>query len=422
MRLDIEKRLLTPEAEQCRFEEVRQRVKKAGLAPSRVAAKEMPEKNLHHPADFLANMSHELRSPLNSVIGFSELLLDQMYGSINSKQQEYLKHIHSSGLHLLSIINDILDLATAESGILALELSDFSLRELLNDALLMHRETALKKRVTIHSDFAAQADLRIVADQKKLKQILFTLLGNAVKFTPAGGTVNVSTLRDDDFIEMTVADTGLGIKVDDIPNLFRAPSQLKVNGDDESEEVGEGLVLTRQLVELHGGRIWVKSYFGMGSRFTFSLPLTRSLNGFAPAEETDPIDTEVKTILLIEDEMLTLVATEHALREKGYRVVRAKDGEEGLGIARHIRPDLILLDLILPGINGFDVVEQLRAEQIAVDVPILIMTSMKIQSADRKRLVEKVWRIVEKGSLSTHEFIALVETAVGKKKAVIPRR
>lgn len=428
MERDKDQSLLTDAAEQCRFEELRSRVQRAVLNTSppqaALAAPSLELSGHHRPlmesslrnADLLADMSHDLRSPLTAVIGFSELLLDQLSGPINEKQQEYVKSIRASGVHLLALIDDIIDLSSVAAGTLALELSQFSLPEALAAAVLMHREKALKSGVTLHMDLTPPADVLILADQGKFKRIMFTLLANALKFTAAGGTVNVSSMRDGDCVEITVADTGRGIKVEEIPKLFQAsPPQLEAAASEKCEAIGLGLVLIRQLVELHGGRIWVKSYFGMGSRFTFTLPLTPAETVVASAHPGDNLRGDGKTILLIEDEQLTLAATEHALHDQGYRVLRAKDGEDGIEVARRTPPDLIVLDLMLPGINGFDVVERMRNEQVAENVPILILTSMKVLSVDRERLAGKVWRIAEKGSLSTHDFINLVESAVSSK-------
>ena len=231
------------------------------------------EKTSLAKSEFLANMSHELRTPLNSVIGFSEVLQDQLFGQINDKQQEYVKNILTSGRHLLSLINDILDLSKVESGKMVLDLSAFSLRETLDASLMMLREKALKGGIDLRSELAELDEVKIVADQRKLKQILYNLLSNAVKFTPAGGTVDVSAVQDGDFIEITVADSGIGLRQEDIPKLFRAFTQLESVYTKEYEGTGLGLALTRHLVELHGGRIWVKSEFGTGSRFIFTIPV-----------------------------------------------------------------------------------------------------------------------------------------------------
>jgi PAS domain S-box-containing protein len=239
------------------------------------SARAVAEKTNRAKSDFLANMSHELRTPLNSVIGFSEVLEDQMFGPVNEKQREYIQNILNSGRHLLSLINDILDLSKVESGKMELELSKFLLRELLDASMMMLRERALKNGIQLHLDCAPEAEVQIVADQRKLKQILFNLLSNAVKFTPAGGIVNVSTVRAGDVVEISVADTGIGIREEDLPKLFQAFTQLESVYTKEYEGTGLGLALTRELVELHGGRIGVKSEFGKGSRFSFTIPLSQ---------------------------------------------------------------------------------------------------------------------------------------------------
>ncbi|MBE0502892.1 MAG: PAS domain S-box protein [Desulfuromonadales bacterium] len=238
------------------------------------SARDLAEKTNRAKSDFLANMSHELRTPLNSVIGFSEVLLDQLFGAINEKQQEYINNILHSGRHLLSLINDILDLSKVEAGMMVLDLNDFSLREALETSVMMLKERAFKGEISLDLELAPSADISIDGDQRKLKQIMYNLLSNAVKFTPAGGSVEVSAGRDNDFIEITVADTGMGIKAEDIPKLFKSFTQLESVYTKKFEGTGLGLALTRQLVELHGGRIWVKSEFGVGSRFIFTLPLT----------------------------------------------------------------------------------------------------------------------------------------------------
>jgi len=241
------------------------------------SAKSVAEKTNRAKSDFLANMSHELRTPLNSVIGFSEVLQDQIFGPINEKQTEYLNNILTSGRHLLSLINDILDLSKVESGNMKLELSTFSLRETVEASLMMLREKAMKSGIELRMELAHQTDVNILADQRKLKQIFYNLISNAVKFTSTGGFIDVSAVRDGDFIEVTVADTGLGVKEEDIPKLFHPFTQLESVYTKQYEGTGLGLALTRQLVELHGGRVWVKSEFGAGSKFSFTIPLDREV-------------------------------------------------------------------------------------------------------------------------------------------------
>jgi len=376
-------------------------------------ARAVAEKTNLAKSDFLANMSHELRTPLNSIIGFSEVLQDQLFGPINEKQQEYINNILTSGRHLLSLINDILDLSKVETGNMELEMSPFLLRELLDSSMMMLKEKALKGGIELHLDLAPEADVCIVADQRKLKQILYNLLSNAIKFTRAAGKVNLSAVSDGDFLEISVADTGIGIREEDIQKLFKSFTQLESVYTKGFEGTGLGLALTRQLVELHGGRIWVKSEFGTGSMFSFTIPLTKAAAPENPAILPATVPGSGNTVLVIEDDPLTLATLENALLRKGYRALRASSGKEGVEMAQRTSPDLIVLDLVMPGINGFDVADRLRNEDASAHVPILVLTAMDLSAADRARLAGKVWRIEGKGTLSTHEFLSLVESAVG---------
>jgi signal transduction histidine kinase/CHASE3 domain sensor protein len=364
-------------------------------------------------SDFLANMSHELRTPLNSVIGFSEVLQDQMFGQINEKQQEYVANILTSGRHLLSLINDILDLSKVESGKMELLLTEFSLREAVDSSLMMLREKALKGGITVCMNLAPEADVNIVADERKLKQILFNLVSNAVKFTPESGTIDLTAARDGEFIEITVADSGIGIKAEDIPKLFQPFTQLESVYTKTIEGTGLGLALNRQLVELHGGRIWVESHIGTGSRFSFTIPLAQTATHCLADPQPDIIRSVGNTVLLIEDDPLTSAAMEKVLNSKGYRALRASNGKNGLEMAQRYSPDLIVLDLMMPGgMNGFDVANKLLQKNGAANVPILVLTSMDLSTNDRARLAGKVWRIEGKGSLSTNDFLNLVEKAI----------
>jgi CheY-like chemotaxis protein len=199
---------------------------------------------------------------------------------------------------------------------------------------------------------------------------------------------------------------------EDIPKLFQPFTQLESVYTKEFQGTGLGLALNRQLVELHGGRIWVESQFGTGSRFRFTIPINQTDTIEPPAVRPDAGHNPGNTVLLIEDDPLTLAAMEKVLHSKGYRSLRASNGKKGLEMAQSNSPDLIVLDLMLPGMNGFDIADQLQNNTKSVDVPILVLTSMDLSSADRARLSGKVWRIEGKGSLSTHEFLNLVESAV----------
>jgi len=224
-----------------------------------------------HKSEFLANMSHELRTPLNAIIGFSEVLLQRMFGALNPKQDEYLQDVLSSGRHLLSLINDILDLSKVEAGRMDLELARFHLPQAIQDTLTLVRERAVRHGIEV--SFAVDGRLgEFVADERKIKQVLLNLLSNAVKFTPEGGRVEVRAVPTDGAVEISVADTGIGIAPENQELIFEEFRQVGGDYAHKREGTGLGLTLARKLVELHGGRIWVKSQPGQGSTFTFSIP------------------------------------------------------------------------------------------------------------------------------------------------------
>ena len=240
-------------------------------------------------SDFLANMSHELRTPLNAVIGFAEVLQDQYFGQLNEKQKKYVDNINTSGRHLLGLINDILDLSKVEAGKMELEPDNISLKkDLLEPSLVLLQEKAHKHNICLILDIQPQADINLSADLKKLKQIMFNLLSNAVKFTPDGGSVEINArlIKDNvsaapgesnpetaDFIEIRVKDSGIGIKPEDLSKLFQTFSQIESSYTKTVEGTGLGLALTKKLVELHKGKIWVESEFGKGSKFIFVIPV-----------------------------------------------------------------------------------------------------------------------------------------------------
>jgi signal transduction histidine kinase/HAMP domain-containing protein/putative methionine-R-sulfoxide reductase with GAF domain len=224
-----------------------------------------------HKSEFLANMSHELRTPLNAIIGFSEVLLQRMFGELNPKQDEYLQDVLSSGRHLLSLINDILDLSKVEAGRMELELERFDLPQALQDTLVLVRERAVRHGIDLHLDADARLGI-LVADERKIKQVMLNLLSNAVKFTPEGGRVEVRAVPTDGAVEISVADTGIGIAPENQELIFEEFRQVGGDYAHKREGTGLGLTLARKLVELHGGRLWVKSQIGQGSTFTFSVP------------------------------------------------------------------------------------------------------------------------------------------------------
>jgi signal transduction histidine kinase len=224
-----------------------------------------------HKSEFLANMSHELRTPLNAVIGFSDVLSEQIFGELNAKQLEYIDDIRSSGRHLLALINDILDLSKVEAGKMQLELSEFSLQQAIESGMTMVRERAARQGVELTSDVGLDDNV-IEGDERKIKQVLFNLLSNAVKFTPAGGEVAVKARVDSENVAISVRDSGVGIAKKDQERIFEAFQQAESGPDRAQEGTGLGLGLARRFVELHGGTITVESELGKGSTFTVRLP------------------------------------------------------------------------------------------------------------------------------------------------------
>ena len=221
-------------------------------------------------SEFLANMSHELRTPLNAIIGFSDVLSQRMFGELNERQADYVKDIQAAGRHQLALVNDILDLSKVEAGRMELELAEFALPDVLDASLGLVRERAARRGLRLES--SADAVGVIVADQRKVKQVVVNLLTNAVKFTPDGGRVALSAERRDGEILVSVADTGPGIPAKDRIVIFEEFRQAPA-GAHADEGTGLGLTLAKKIVELHGGRIWVESEVGHGSTFRFTLPI-----------------------------------------------------------------------------------------------------------------------------------------------------
>lgn len=241
-------------------------------------------------AEFIGNMSHELRSPLNSMIGFSDMLQDEFYGPLNEKQKEYVSFISSSSHKLLGLINEIIDFTRVKSEEKSLQLSKFSSRSLFDSLIEMTREMMVREKklnINLTLNIEADIDIEIEADKILLKRIAFSLLSNAIKFTPNGGSVSITARRvkalelEDqgintqagDFLQISVADTGIGIKIEDISQLFKTLVQVETLITKTHPGIGLGLALTKRLVELYDGKIWVESEFGKGSKFTFVIPL-----------------------------------------------------------------------------------------------------------------------------------------------------
>jgi len=330
-----------------------------------------------HKSEFLASMSHELRTPLNAIIGFSEVLLDRLFGDLNAKQEEYLQDVLESGRHLLSLINDILDLSKVEAGHMELEVGRFALPEILENGLTMIRERAGRHGIALSLEVDPAIDV-IEADERKVKQVVFNLLSNAVKFTPDGGKVGIRVGRNEAGVWITVWDTGIGITPENQERIFEEFQQVEGVYTEKREGTGLGLALAKKFVELHGGQLWVESEAGQGSRFTFTLPVgtvpqpetTRALAAGAATglEDSGPV------VLVVEDDAAAAELLRLYLAGAGYRVEVARDGEEGFAKAWQLQPNLITLDLQLPKVDGWDVLIRLKGEPATRDIPVVIVS------------------------------------------------
>jgi signal transduction histidine kinase/CheY-like chemotaxis protein len=349
----------------------------------RERTRELEEANLkleaasRHKSEFLASMSHELRTPLNAIIGFSEVLLERLFGDLTAKQGEYLLDILESGRHLLSLINDILDLSKVEAGHMELDAASFSLPEALENGLTMVRERANRHGIALSLEVDPALDV-IEADERKIKQVVFNLLSNAVKFTPDGGRVGITVGLNDGEVRITVWDTGIGIAPEDQRRIFEEFQQVGGIYADKPEGTGLGLALAKQFVELHGGRMWVESALDQGSRFTFTLPIRitpRSEVAPMPAKRTAADSAhEGPLVLVVEDDPPAAELLRLYLEGAGYRVEGAWDGEEGFDKARKFHPALITLDLLLPKLDGWDLLVRLKGEPETQEIPVVIVS------------------------------------------------
>jgi len=377
----------------------------------------------HAKSQFLANMSHELRTPLNAVIGFSEVLADQTFGELNPRQSRYVNNILTSGRHLLQLINDILDLAKVEAGRLELELSEFAPDSALRDVEAIAKALANKKQVTLRLE--PDPDLpTLTADQAKFKQIMYNLLSNAIKYTREGGAVRVkaalttvaktgrgleATLSPlSPLLQVSVIDNGIGIKPEDQERVFGEFEQLDASYARQQQGTGLGLALTRKLVELHGGRIWVESQGEeQGSVFHFVLPLGGQDAAASLAGQEAPADAGPRaTVLVVEDNREASELLRHYLEEAGYEVAQAFDAESALRLARELKPYAITLDVIIQKKDAWGLLANLKSDAATRDIPVVIVSMTEdrrlglalgavdflVKPVSRDRLVEAVAR------------------------------
>jgi PAS domain S-box-containing protein len=419
-----------------------------------IAANTELEKATRHKSEFLANMSHELRTPLNAIIGFSEILQDKIFGDLNQKQDRYVGNILTSGRHLLSLVNDVLDLAKVEAGRMELIPEDFNPGEAIMDVKHIVTGIANKKKLTINVEIETPKT-QIKADKSKFKQILYNLLSNAVKFTPEGGTITVfCRVMFDCMLEVAVQDTGIGISPENHDRIFEEFSQVDSSYSRQYQGTGLGLALCRRLVELHGGSIKVDSEVGIGSTFTFNIPTVCSAETTKPAPPSEAIDrilqkqvrdtlekqvenmatnhlSEVGTtymatiepsgingkvdeplVVIVEDDDKSAELLNLYLCGNGFATMRLSRGSEVIPRIRTLepKPSLVTLDVLLEKENGWDVLRELKADPQLATIPVLVVSILdgtkigrELGAADaitkpisKELLLQKVSEIVPK--------------------------
>ncbi|HEX9839974.1 MAG TPA: PAS domain S-box protein [Anaerolineales bacterium] len=345
--------------------------------------------------EFLANMSHELRTPLNAILGLSESLGEQIAGPLNEKQQKYITTISESGRHLLSLINDILDLAKIEAGQITLDINRVDIQSVCEASLRMIKQLAQNKRQDVTLDIDDDMGL-IWADERRLKQMMVNLLSNAVKFTPEGGKIGLEVHgnENENEVMITVWDNGIGMKEEDLSRLFQPFVQLDSGLARETTGTGLGLALVAQMVRLHGGSVRVDSHPEQGSRFTIVLPWEPALaidtaskmkvTGKFRAVKLDSPNRQ--TVLLIEDTNEVIMMIRDYLELAGYQVITARDGVEGITQAQLMHPDLILMDVMMPRMDGLEATRRLRSEPEFEATPIIALTALAMPS-DRERCI-----------------------------------
>ncbi|AFY73309.1 PAS domain S-box [Synechococcus sp. PCC 7502] len=350
--------------------------------------------------EFLANMSHELRTPLNAILGMTEGLQEQVFGSVNERQIKALQTVERSSNHLLELINDILDIAKIESGQMVLDRNLCSVSLLCQSSLAFVKQQALKKGIQL--EIKIQLNLPdLLVDERRIRQVLINLLNNAVKFTPEGGRITLEVKQlppisttdsaSPQFLHIAVIDTGIGISPENIKKLFQPFIQIDSALNRQYEGTGLGLALVKRIVELHDGTVGLTSELGVGSRFTIDLPydLNFAISPEAIVEDKLTTTSELSSsdnkalILLVEDNEANISTFTSYLKAKGYRITVAKNGEEAIALVQTETPDLILMDIQMPGMDGIEAIKHIR-EDLKLDIHIIALTALTMPG-DRER-------------------------------------
>ena len=347
---------------------------------------ELKEANLElveanrHKSTFMANMSHELRTPLNAILGFSELLMDssreQFPDATNAK---FLGHIHSSGKHLLGLINDILDLSKIEAGQMELRLQTVSVADVVDQVAGTVEPLAAQKQIRI--EFDAKRAGQVIADEGKLKQMILNLVSNAIKFTAEGGTVTINAARVVDRLEIAVSDNGIGIAEKDLERMFKEFQQVDSGVSRRQQGTGLGLALTRSFAILHGGDVRVESTLGKGSRFTIDIPAEASPPTPAPAGVDVSAgaangDASRPLVIVVEDDPVAAELLVRQIGRAGFRTKVARTGSEAVRMAKEHQPAAITLDIMLPDIDGWEVLTRLKSDEATSEIPVVVVSAV----------------------------------------------
>jgi signal transduction histidine kinase/DNA-binding response OmpR family regulator len=376
-------------------------------------------------SQFLANMSHELRTPMNSIIGFSEILIERLHGTIDPKHVSFLRHILTSGQHLLGIINDILDLSKIEAGKMEVFAEKFDVRPVIESVCTVMRGMAKTKMPT----FVIEADDAlppIETDLAKFKQILYNLLSNAMKFSPAESPITIRATHVDETITISVCDRGIGIDPKNHDVIFEEFRQIDGTARREFGGTGLGLALVRKFIQLQGGWIRVESAPGNGSTFSFTLPIHSRAAVVSRVPELEPSEQRAERVLVVEDDAhaYDLIAT--ALNSAGYLSVRARHGDEAIRLARESRPIAVTLDLVLPGIDGWEVLKTLKSDAATRDIPVVIISRVDerdlgvalgaddyfVKPVDRDRLLSRVRQLTTSDQSKTRLLLIDDDTSL----------
>jgi signal transduction histidine kinase len=349
----------------------------------------------HQKDAFLAMISHELRTPLNSILGMSEALEDEVFGSLNDQQLKSLRTIRRSGRHVLSLINDILDVSKAEAGKLELDFTNTIIQDLCDSSLIFVKQQAFDKQIKLSVHLPSVVS-NVVVDERRMRQVLINLLSNAVKFTPFGGQVVLSVAQEEvnskddcSWINFAVTDTGIGIDIVDQDKLFQPFVQLDNSSNRQYAGTGLGLVLVKSIVELHGGEISLNSQLNQGSCFTVRIPQAfsvfeqNSCDFVSYAEQTDEKINSQILILLADDSDANLSTFSSYLVAKGYHTILAKNGQEAIELTRSEMPNLILMDIQMPKVDGIQAIKLIRQNPQTAKIPIIALTALAM-AGDRE--------------------------------------